>query len=487
MTSPVCFEPYVYREQCSCVRTCADLGLNCTSQGCQYECVCPAGLVEKTPGECVNKTDCPCVDNQGSSHENGDEWIESSCINCTCINREIRCQKRCDLTCQPDEVLVNPENDTCCYCTPKCIGCYYELDGSCHKVNETWHDECNQCSCKQRPNELYLKCIQIDCGELVCPEGYKIVHDEGDCCPKCVPDICPGEHMCNSSYCVPIVWVCDGKEDCPDGSDEENCATTTPPPSTTTEISSTTRRATPPPPSLNCPPGLAKANCSLDCRERACIDGKCYKLHYVDDPFSVAQTCCECRPGLVYNGTTCVPPKECKCLDESGELREMIQLLPDDMTEYVLSGRDEIKAFKIINGVKQGFVLSPVLFNIFKWPVCGPKCECDVNCYNVIIDPNCPPDIPDNCQGCFCLEVATQLGVMDNTSTFNNKSTKHDFCPTVNNTSTKHDCCTTFNNTSTKYDCCTTINNTSTKYNHSTAVNNTSTKHNSRTVNNTST
>jgi hypothetical protein len=30
-----------------------------------------------------------------------------------------------------------------------------------------------------------------------------------------------GEFVCNNTACVPMRWVCDGDQDCDDGSDEE--------------------------------------------------------------------------------------------------------------------------------------------------------------------------------------------------------------------------------------------------------------------------
>lgn len=34
---------------------------------------------------------------------------------------------------------------------------------------------------------------------------------------------CDDKFRCNDKYCVRKNWVCDGKGDCPDGSDEWNC------------------------------------------------------------------------------------------------------------------------------------------------------------------------------------------------------------------------------------------------------------------------
>ena len=50
---------------------------------------------------------------------------------------------------------------------------------------------------------------------------------EAEISKPCIIDKhCPAEFACEEE-CIPEKWVCDGRMDCSDGRDEENCTTTT--------------------------------------------------------------------------------------------------------------------------------------------------------------------------------------------------------------------------------------------------------------------
>ena len=50
---------------------------------------------------------------------------------------------------------------------------------------------------------------------------------------------CPSEFQC-SDECIPMDWLCDGRKDCSDGSDEKNCPTTAPTTITKIPVGTTT-------------------------------------------------------------------------------------------------------------------------------------------------------------------------------------------------------------------------------------------------------
>ncbi|XP_038045083.1 SCO-spondin-like [Patiria miniata] len=90
-------------------------------------------------------------------------------------------------------------------------------------------------------------------------------------------------------------------------------------PSTTVAVTTT---AEPPSAPQACPLGLELVAECKDCRDRVCHDGNCYEV-VIAKPL---EKCCECSHGAVFNGSECVHPKHCQCVDASGKLRQVGEL-----------------------------------------------------------------------------------------------------------------------------------------------------------------
>ncbi|XP_035688711.1 mucin-2-like [Branchiostoma floridae] len=313
--------------QCSCNKTCSMVYEECNEDNCEMGCYCPEGTY-RDGSRCIPETECPCV-YQGKTYASGGRWLANECTLCLCSDRLAFCTKKCDKTCAEDEELINPSGSQCCYCqslpsettvtattpipttpisseavttvtatteipasTPEpCSGCY--VQGECLEVGSVWRsDPCTTCECESQGN---TECTTIECAIPVCEDGMKLVYKPEQCCPVC-DEHCPGQFPCNYTDCIPLSWECDGKADCDNGADEAFCET---------EI--------PPTPAPVCQYPYATSDC------KQCLEKVCHDLKDTCQP--MGEGCCECSGKSVFNGSQCVDPIDCTCLDDEGIVR----------------------------------------------------------------------------------------------------------------------------------------------------------------------
>ncbi|KAG8438201.1 hypothetical protein GDO86_008767 [Hymenochirus boettgeri] len=106
---------------------------------------------------------------------NGRTWTDSTCIDCTCQEGKVSCERR---TCRPNcsHPIVHPDN-----CCPSCDGCFFKgLSRADGEIFFNSPDNCTICIC------LFgnVTCIPPVCPPITCTDPYF-----SDCCLKC-PDGC---------------------------------------------------------------------------------------------------------------------------------------------------------------------------------------------------------------------------------------------------------------------------------------------------------
>ncbi|XP_053305241.1 von Willebrand factor C and EGF domain-containing protein [Spea bombifrons] len=122
-------------------------------------------------------TDIPCWYNK-ELKLNGSSWAEPECLDCTCLEGTISCQKRiCSPNCS--HPVLHP--DSCCL---SCDGCLFE--GKLRADGELFPkppDNCTICICLSGN----VTCIPPVCPPVTCTDPYM-----SDCCLQC-PDGCESQ------------------------------------------------------------------------------------------------------------------------------------------------------------------------------------------------------------------------------------------------------------------------------------------------------
>nr|XP_033206854.1 BMP-binding endothelial regulator protein [Bombus vancouverensis nearcticus] len=158
---------------------------NCLCKNGFVECrkqQCPSiegcyTLLEPREEECCHR--CKGCTRNGVHHESETEWIEENdpCRIFTCkagviTESRLHCYTPC----------ANPIPAAAGQCCPVCAGC--NVNGQLVTADRsvtTTEDPCVTCRCNAAGR---LTCAKQACPVLHCP-GSKIVHDSGECCPRC--------------------------------------------------------------------------------------------------------------------------------------------------------------------------------------------------------------------------------------------------------------------------------------------------------------
>ncbi|XP_063293571.1 mucin-2-like [Pelobates fuscus] len=208
-------------------------------------CFCPHGTMPFSSAVDVCVQNCGCVGPDNIPREFG-EIFQFDCKDCVCREggngitcSEHQCQEKTDVLCELDGFypeIVTSSTDSCCQetvckcnpslCTKTPQNCKlgYEIvgeipDGQCCPIyrcvrknvcvhghaeylpgSPVYSDNCQICVCPANASVetgLQIQCTRVACN-VICPEGFELRMDAGDCCGACVQTHCAVEN--NDKY-----------------------------------------------------------------------------------------------------------------------------------------------------------------------------------------------------------------------------------------------------------------------------------------------
>ncbi|CAH0717661.1 unnamed protein product, partial [Brenthis ino] len=198
-----------YQETTPCSHICVQSSrtANKTAASTDYKCLCPSGyhMFKEICSEVVK-----CKSNEIYCHKSNDCFVESK-----------RCDGHKDCWYGEDEegcvASVTQKPSSCPFDYTNCYGNCIPINQIC-KENTTISLICG-------PNEFKCSdgsvCVEraLACdGRSDCPDGSD-EHPAACDTRRCYDT----EFMCSSGNCIPATWKCDASADCADGSDEADC------------------------------------------------------------------------------------------------------------------------------------------------------------------------------------------------------------------------------------------------------------------------
>ncbi|XP_050967467.1 low-density lipoprotein receptor-related protein 8 isoform X1 [Labeo rohita] len=212
---------------------------------------CRNGRCIPTPWRCDDDDDCSDNSDEENCPKKTCATTDFACKNGQCVPARWRCdgEPECpdgsdeaDSTCSRQ--TCPPEKFDCGGSTSKCVSLSWRCDGEQDCENGADEEQCaaeeSRTVLEQHQDAKACPAKEFQCRNRLCVAPTFVCDGDDDCgdgsdeekCTAATASTCgPHEFRCNDSECIPAPWSCDGDPDCRDKSDEslERCSRRTEP------------------------------------------------------------------------------------------------------------------------------------------------------------------------------------------------------------------------------------------------------------------